>query len=411
MLCTLLLNEIEVLILHEMDNLKQYIIQRSFELFQKVRGYREHLHRNPELSYQEFETMKYVSSQLSEIGIEHIVGVGGTGVVGLIQASHHTSDMEVVALRADMDALPIQEENDVDYKSLVDGVMHACGHDVHTSVLLGVAEILFEIKEQLPFPVKLIFQPGEEKNPGGASLMIKDKVLENPTVKSIYALHVFPDLEAGKTGFKTGLYMASCDEIYITIHGKGGHGATPHQCIDPIVIGAELILNLQTIVSRKCDPKIPCVLTFGHFEALGATNVIPSKAILKGTFRTMDESWRSEALALIEKQATAIVEGNGGVLEIEISKGYPFLENDEQLTIDLKQKAIDLLGNENVEDLPIRLAAEDFSFYAQEVPACFFRIGVRNEEKGIKFGVHHPRFDIDAEALKVGMQMMCLAVI
>lgn len=399
-----------ILILHLMNDLKQYIVRRSDELFEKVRGYREHLHRYPELSYQEFETMKFVSQRLTELGIEHQTGIGGTGIVGIIRASHHSLDMESVALRADMDALPIKEENDVPYKSTVEGVMHACGHDVHTSVLLGAAEILNGIKEQLPQPVKLIFQPGEEKNPGGASLMIQDKVLENPAVKSIYALHVFPDFPVGKTGFKGGLYMASCDEIYITIHGKGGHGATPHQCIDPIVIGAELILNLQTIISRKCDPKIPCVLSFGHFEALGATNVIPSKAVLKGTFRTMNEPWRAEALQLIEKHAKAIVEGNGGQLEIEISKGYPFLENDEELTKELKQKAIGLLGEENVEDLPIRLTAEDFSFYAQEIPACFFRIGVRNDEKGITFGVHHPRFDIDANALKTGMQMMCLAV-
>lgn len=392
-----------------MSDLKQYIVQRSEELFEKVRGYREHLHRYPELSYQEFETMKFVSGRLAELGIEHQAGIGGTGVVGMIRASHHRYDRDAVGLRADMDALPIREENEVPYRSTVEGVMHACGHDVHTSVLLGAAEILNELKEQLPHPVKLIFQPGEEKNPGGASLMIRDKVLENPTVRSIYALHVFPDLPVGKTGFKGGLYMASCDEIYITIHGKGGHGATPHQCIDPIVIGAELVLNLQTIVSRKCDPKIPCVLTFGHFEALGATNVIPPKAVLKGTFRTMNEAWRAEALQLIEKHARAIVEGNGGRLEIEISKGYPFLENDEELTEELRQKAIDLLGADQVEDLPIRLTAEDFSFYAQEIPACFFRIGVRNEEKGITAGVHHPRFDIDANALKTGMQMMCLA--
>lgn len=394
-----------------MNELQQHIVKRSEELFEKVRGYREHLHRHPELSYQEFETMKFVSRQLRELGIEHQTGIGGTGVVGIIRASHHTDNTDAVALRADMDALPITEENDVPYKSIVDGVMHACGHDVHTSVLLGTAEILNEIKEQLPRPVKLIFQPGEEKNPGGASLMIRDKVLENPAVKSIYALHVFPDMPVGKTGFKGGLYMASCDEIYITIHGKGGHGATPHQCIDPIVTGAELILNLQTIVSRKCDPKVPCVLSFGHFEALGATNVIPSKAVLKGTFRTMNEAWRTEALQLIEKHAKAIVEGNGAQLELEISKGYPFLENDEELTKELKQKAINLLGENNVEDLPIRLAAEDFSYYAQEIPACFFRIGVRNEEKGIQFGVHHPRFDIDANALKTGMQMMSLAVV
>lgn len=393
-----------------MNELNQYIVKRSEELFEKVRGYREHLHRHPELSYQEFETMKFVSQRLTELGIEHQTGVGGTGIVGIIRNNKHTENQEAVALRADMDALPILEENNVSYKSTVDGVMHACGHDVHTSVLLGAAEILQELKEQLPQPVKLIFQPGEEKNPGGASLMIRDGVLKNPTVSSIYALHVFPDFPVGKTGFKGGLYMASCDEIYITIHGKGGHGATPHQCIDPIVIGAELILNLQTIVSRKCDPKIPCVLSFGHFEALGATNVIPSKAILKGTFRTMNEPWRAEALQLIEKHARAIVEGNGGQLEIEISTGYPFLENDEELTKKMKQKAVDLLGEENAVDLPIRLTAEDFSFYAQEVPACFFRIGVRNEEKGITFGVHHPRFDIDAEALKTGMQLMSLAV-
>lgn len=393
-----------------MNELKQHIVKRSEELFEKIRGYREHIHRHPELSYQEFETMKFVSDRLNELGIEHTVGVGGTGVVGIIRGAHHSLDMDVVALRADMDALPIQEENDTLYKSTIDGVMHACGHDVHTAILLGTAEILNELKDQLPQPIKLIFQPGEEKNPGGASLMIKDKVLENPTVKSIYGLHVFPDLPVGMTGFREGIYMASCDEIYITIHGKGGHGATPHQCIDPIIIGAEMLLNLQTIVSRRKDPKIPCVLTFGFFEALGATNIIPAKAVLKGTFRTMNEEWRAEGLGLIEKQARAIVEGNGGTLEIEISKGYPFLENDETLTKILKQKSIDLLGQENVEDLPIRMGSEDFSYYAQEVPACFFRIGVRNEEKGMIFGVHHARFDSDPNALKVGMQMMSLAV-
>lgn len=389
---------------------KDYIVKRSEELFPKVKATREYIHQHPELSYQEVETMKFVAGRLEELGIEYTTGVGGTGVVGIIRAAHHPENMEVIALRADMDALPILEENQVAYKSKVDGVMHACGHDVHTAVLLGAAEILVELKDQLPQPVKLIFQPGEEKNPGGASLMIRDGVLKNPTVKEIYGLHVFPDLPVGMTGFKEGLYMASCDEIYITIHGKGGHGATPHQCIDPIVIGAELLLNLQTIVSRKCDPKIPCVLTIGHFEAIGATNVIPSKAILKGTFRTLDEAWRKEGLELLEKHARAIVEGHGATLELEISKGYPFLENDVTLTRALKSKAIDLLGAEKVEDLTIRLGAEDFSFYAQEVPACFFRIGVRNEEKGITYGVHHPRFDIDPNALKIGMQMMSLAV-
>jgi amidohydrolase len=289
--------------------------------------------------------------------------------------------------------------------------MHACGHDVHTSILLGVAEILNEIKDQLPAPVKLIFQPGEEKNPGGATYMIADGVLDNPKVKSIFALHVFPDLTVGKLGFKEGLYMASCDEIYITVNGKGGHGATPHRCIDPIFIGSSIITQLQQIVSRKCDPSIPCVLSFGHFEALGATNVIPSKAILKGTFRTMNEAWRAEALELIETQVKHIAASQGATVDLEISKGYPYLENDPTLTKQLKQSAEEHFGADAIVDLPIRLTSEDFSFYSHQVPACFFRIGVRNDELGIVHGVHHPNFDIDEQSLIIGMRAMSLAAV
>jgi amidohydrolase len=383
----------------------------SSAIFDKVRSYREYMHQHPELSYQEHQTMGYIAEQLTKIGIPHETGVAGTGVVGIIRGDHHAMDMPCVGLRADIDALPIQEDNDVPYKSTVDGVMHACGHDVHSSILLGAAEILWEKRNELPQPVKLIFQPGEEKNPGGASLMIAAGCLENPKVERMYALHVFPDLEVGKVGFKEGLYMASCDEIYITIHGKGGHGATPHQAIDTILIGSEIVTSLQTIVSRQCDPKIPCVLSFGHFEALGATNIIPAKAHLKGTFRTMDEDWRADALQRIKRQAEHIAEAHGGKAEVEISKGYPFLENDPKLTQELRTKAIELLGAENVVELPIRLTAEDFSFYAQEIPTCFFRIGVRNEEKGIVYGVHHPKFDIDVNALKVGVEMMVRAVV
>ncbi|MCF8410228.1 MAG: amidohydrolase, partial [Crocinitomicaceae bacterium] len=249
----------------------------------------------------------------------------------------------------------------------------------------------------------------EEKNPGGATYMIRDKVLENPRVDKMYALHVFPDLPVGELGFHAGRYMASCDEIYITVNGKGGHGATPHQCIDPIVIGANIILQLQQLVSRKCDPKIPCVLSFGHFEALGATNIIPSKAILKGTFRTMDENWREQALKLVEQQVRDIAVAHGATVDIEISKGYPCVENDIALTNELAIKAKELIGNDKVHDLPIRLTSEDFAFYSQLVPACFFRLGVRNEEKGIVYGVHHPRFDIDSEALILGVRMMVAA--
>ena len=389
--------------------IQKIINQRSEELFEKVQSYREYIHANPELSYEEEETMKYVSSILDKIGIEHETGIGNTGIIAMIRGNQHSNETPCIGLRADLDALPIHEENEVSYKSNVDGVMHACGHDVHTSVLLGAAEILFELKNELPHPVKLIFQPGEEKNPGGATYMIEDGVMENPKIEKMFALHVFPDMEVGKVGFKEGLYMASCDEIYITINGKGGHGATPHRCIDPILIGANILSNMQQIVTRTCDPKIPCVLSFGHFEALGATNVIPSTAHLKGTFRTMNEEWRKEGLELVVNTANKIAEASGGTVDVEISKGYPYLENDPKTTRSMKTIAIENLGNDNVEDLPIRLTAEDFSFYSQKVPVCFFRLGVRNQSKGIVHGVHHPKFNIDTDALKIGVRMMTLA--
>jgi amidohydrolase len=393
-----------------MNNSLQATVERlSEEIFEKVVGYRKHIHQHPELSYQEFETMNYISKQLKTLGIPHETGVAETGIVGLIESDHHKKGEPCIALRADIDALPIQEENNTPYKSMNDGVMHACGHDVHTSVLLGAAEILMHIKDELPHPVKLIFQPGEEKNPGGASLMIKAGCLSNPQVKEMYALHVFPDMPIGNIGTKEGLYMASCDEIYIDIYGKSGHGATPHETVDSILVGAEIITSLQQIVSRKCDPKIPCVLNFGHFEGLGATNVVPSHVHIKGTFRTMNETWRAEALKQIVKQAEYIAKAHGAEAKVEISKGYPFLENDPTTTRKFVQKAQEWLGKDKVHELPIRLTAEDFSFYAQKVPTCFFRIGVRNEAKGIIHGVHNSRFDIDHEALKTGMQMMTLS--
>jgi amidohydrolase len=392
-----------------MSEITDLIREKSAHIYAKVKGYREYIHQFPELSYQEVETMKYVSKVLTGLAISHQAEVGKTGVVAIIRNDKHSLDAPCIGLRSDLDALPIQEENEIPFKSSIDGVMHACGHDVHTAILLGVAEVLNEMKDLLPLPVKLIFQPGEEKNPGGATLMIADGVLRNPEVKEMYALHVFPDMPVGKVGFKEGLYMASCDEIYVTINGKGGHGATPNQCIDPIIIGANIVTQLQQIVSRKCDPKTPCVLSFGHFEAIGATNIIPSKAILKGTFRTMNEEWRAEALKLIEFQIKHIVESQGGTVDIEISKGYPYLENDPEVTSRLKMKAQEYLGIDKVEDMPIRLTSEDFAFYSQEIPVCFFRLGVRNEDKGIIYGVHHPKFNIDDNALKIGVEMMALA--
>ncbi len=389
--------------------IQAYIREKSVELLDKINSYREHLHAHPELSFEEFETSNFVSSKLTELGVTN-QKIGNTGVVGLIMGDHHSLNDTFIGLRADLDALPIQEENNVPYKSIIEGKMHACGHDVHTSVLLGAAEILLAIRNELPNPIKLIFQPGEEKNPGGASILIQEGILKNPTVSKMYALHVFPEMETGKIGFKEGIYMASCDEIYMTINGKGGHGAMPHQCIDPIMIGANIVSSLQQIVSRSCDPKTPCVLSFGHFEGLGATNVIPSKVYLKGTFRTMDETWREKALELIKQQATSIANTFGGTIDVEISRGYPCLFNNEELTQKLKHKSELFLGRNQVEDLPIRLTSEDFAFYSQEIPVCFVRLGVGNIEKGITFGVHHPRFDIDKNALIIGMQTLCLAV-
>lgn len=391
------------------NDLHARITRRSEELFGKVRAYREHMHRYPELSYQEVETMAYVARQLDTLGIPYTKEVAGTGITAVIRASHHAETASCFGLRSELDALPIEEATGVPYASEHKGVMHACGHDVHTAILLGAAEVLWEIREELPHPVKLFFQPGEEKNPGGASLMIAAGALQNPPVHEMAALHVFPEMETGKLGFREGLYMASCDEIYLTIHGKGGHGATPHQTIDPIIIGAELLLGLQQIVSRYCDPKIPCVLSFGHFEALGATNVIPQKAVIKGTFRTMDESWRARALELIERHVHHVTTMHGATADLEISKGYPFLENDPALTARVRKLAETHFGEAQVETLPIRLTSEDFSFFAQEIPVCFFRLGVRNEAAGIVHGVHHPQFNIDDRALITGIQAMSLA--
>jgi amidohydrolase len=388
----------------------QFIRQKSVDLFEKVKGYREHMHMYPELSYQEFETMEYVSQCLTKLGIEHEKGIGKTGIVAIIRGDHHSSSDACIGLRADLDALPIVEETDLPFQSKNNGVMHACGHDVHTSILLGAAEIIFEQRNNLKSPVKLIFQPGEEKNPGGATLMIADGVLHNPNVTEMYALHVFPEMKTGNVGFRDGVYMASSDEIYITIHGKGGHGATPHQCIDPIMIGANLLVQLQQVVSRKCNPTIPSVLTFGHFEAIGATNIIPSTAIIKGTFRTMNENWRAEALSLVESQTKEICASMGATVTVEISKGYPYLENNPIVTSRVRNKATQILGNQHVEDLPIRMTSEDFAFYSQEIPVCFLRLGVRNEDKGIVYGVHHPKFNIDENALITGMQVMASSV-
>jgi amidohydrolase len=384
---------------------------RINEIFEKVKGYREYLHANPELSFQEFNTMNFVSEQLTKIGILHERNVAGTGVVGIIRSDHHADDQVCIGLRADLDALPILEANELSYKSKVEGVMHACGHDVHTSVLLGVAELLFEMKDELPNPIKLIFQPGEEMNPGGASLMIEAGVLENPKVSRIFGLHVFPELPAGKVGLKEGLYMASSDEIHLRIQGVGGHGALPEKCVNPLMMGAEFVLIAQALIAESAPAEIPTVLSFGRFEAMGSTNVIPSSAEIKGTFRTMNEDWRMNAHENLEKLAETISLKHKGNIELKISKGYPFLVNSNELTTTLKAVLQNVLGDENVVDLPIRMTAEDFAFYSQKIPVCFFRLGTGFSDGRENYSVHHPNFDVDPASLKTGILSMVLAAL
>jgi hippurate hydrolase len=364
---------------------------------------RHHLHANPELSYKEFETSAFVQKKLTEFGIAFEVKAT-TGVVGLIKGKN--PDKKIVALRADMDALPITEENDVGYKSKNVGVMHACGHDVHTTCLLGAAKILNELKDEWEGTVKLIFQPGEEKNPGGASLLIAEGVLENPKPEKIFALHVHPGLEVGKLSFRNGMVMASADEIYISIKSKGGHAAAPQFTADTILIASHLIVSLQQIVSRNNNPFNPSVLSITSFQGGNTTNVIPSEVKLMGTFRAMDEGWRFKAHELIKKQTLELVAAMGAEATIHIDVGYPFVLNDEVLGNATRKKAAEYIGATNVEETELRMGAEDFAYYSHQIPACFFRLGAGNKAKGISSGVHTPTFNIDESAIEIGMGMM-----
>jgi amidohydrolase len=369
-----------------------------------VIGMRRHIHAAPELSYQEVNTARYVANRLNAMGIVCTEGIAGTGVVAEVRGKN--PDKKLVALRADMDALPIQEANDVPYKSTHPGVMHACGHDAHTASLLGTAFILHDIKDQFEGTVRLIFQPGEEKNPGGASYMIEAGVLTNPVPSSIIGQHVFPLLPVGKIGFREGMYMASSDELYLNVIGKGGHGAAPDLAIDPVVIASHIIIALQQIISRNASPRQPTVLTFGKIHGEGATNIIPDKVTIAGTFRAMNETWRREGLAKIRKMAEQIAEGMGGHCEVEISHGYPYLENNPELTRRIRQAAEAYVGKENVVELDLTLGSEDFAYYSQVIPASFYRLGTRNEEKGITSFLHTPTFDIDENALAIGPGLM-----
>ncbi|MBN9298974.1 MAG: amidohydrolase [Filimonas sp.] len=383
--------------------LKEKIQAQAAKYSSEFIDIRRHLHANPELSYQEFKTAEFVQSKLKEWGIPFEIKAT-TGILGIIKGKN--PDSRVIALRGDMDALPILEENEVPYKSQNAGVMHACGHDVHTTCLLGAAKILNELKDEWEGTVKLIFQPGEERNPGGASYMIKEGVLENPRPQGIIGLHVHPGLELGKLSFRKGRVMASADELYITIRSKGGHAAAPHLTADTILIASHLIVSLQQIISRNNNPTSPSVLSICSFQGGHTTNVIPSEVKLMGTFRAMDEAWRFKAHELIRKQTIGLVESMGAEVDLHIDVGYPTVDNDPVFTEEAWRKADEYMGKENVLETELRMGAEDFGYYTQVIPGCFFRLGVRNEEKGIVHNVHTPKFDIDERAIEIGMGNM-----
>lgn len=364
---------------------------------------RRHLHANPELSFHEYQTSAFIKELLDKIGISW-KSMADTGLVGIIEGEKKSD--KVIALRADMDALPITEANDVEYKSKNDGIMHACGHDVHTSSLLGVAALLQSMKKNFGGTVKLIFQPAEEKLPGGASLMIKEGVLTNPEPSAVIGQHVMPSLPAGKIALRKGKHMASMDELFVTVKGKGGHGAQPNQNIDPVLITAHIIVALQQVVSRMSNPYMPTVLSLGKQIASGSINVIPDEVYMEGTFRTMDEKWRDEAHIRIKKMAEGIAESMGGTCEFKIVRGYPFLVNEEMLAQQVNDFAIEYLGKENVEEADIWMAAEDFAYYSQATDACFYLLGVGNKEKGISSSLHTPTFNVDESAIKTSVGLM-----
>lgn len=368
---------------------------------------RNHLHSYPELSFEEHNTSKFITQQLLSIGINTVQNIGNTGIVALITGKN--PNQKCVALRADIDALPIQEENEVHYKSKNAGIMHACGHDVHTTCLLGAARLLYENRDKFEGTIKLIFQPGEEKSPGGASILIKEGVLENPKVECIAGLHVAPDLKVGTAGFKPGPYMASADEIHLTIKGKSGHAAMPHLAVDVITASASFITQIQTLLQRKKNPLQPFVLSFGKIQGGETTNVIPESVHILGTFRTFDEAWRASVKTHIETVCADVCQQYGATFELQIPPGYPCLINEPQLTTMVQKSAETLLGNENVIDLPARMSSEDFSFYAQSIPATFFRLGTQNDSEATAHSVHSSRFDIAPEALKIGTLLMANA--
>ena len=380
-------------------------------IFPKIVAIRRHIHQHPELSFQEYETSAYIQQQLGDLGIPFEI-VAQTGVVAVLTGQKSASD-DIVVLRADIDALPIDEQNDVGYKSKNSGVMHACGHDFHTANLLGAASILNDYKTEFSGKIILLFQPAEEKIPGGAIQVLESGILESfgGTIKAVLGLHVSPRVSVGKVGLRSGRFMASSDEFYFTIKGRGGHAAEPHRAVDPIMIGAQLLTTLQQVVSRKANPDVPSVLTFGRFIGDGAANVIPEEVKLAGTFRTMDEVWRKEALEMVAEIAATLPVSLGAKVEVEVRHGYPALYNDPALTQKVKTIIAETMGNSVPQDLEIWMAAEDFAYYSYRYPALFMLIGTNNDDSATQYGLHNPQFNLDEKAFETSIAVLVNAAI
>lgn len=383
-------------------SLQGKIASLTESLFEEVVSWRRHLHQNPELAFQEFETAKFVSKILTKYNIEHQTGIAKTGIVALIKGKN--PDSKCIALRADLDALPIHESNTHDFVSKNEGIMHACGHDYHTATLLGAGVILNALKNDFEGTIKLIFQPSEEKMPGGAKVMIDEGVLENPKVDLILGQHVTPEVQTGKVGVRAGEFMASADELYLTVKGKGGHAAFPELLNDPVITAAHILTSLQQVISRKRNPFIPAVLSFGVLEAKGATNIIPNEVKIAGTLRAMDEKWRYEAHTWVKEIAENTAKSLGCTCDVNIVVGYPCLKNDEDLTQKATVLAQEILGKENIFEIEKRMGAEDFAYYSQQIPACFFRVGT-GSSLATKNGLHTTNFDIDEEAIKTSLKL------
>lgn len=380
------------------------------EILPGVIADRRHLHENPELAFEEIETAKFVAERLEQLGLEDLrTGVGGTGVTALIKGGK--GEGKVIMLRADMDALPILEENDVDYKSKVDGKMHACGHDAHTAMLLGVARVLMDRRDEFAGTVKVLFQPAEEVPPGGAIEMIKDGALENPRVDACIGLHVAADIPAGKIGVRSGPGSAGSDRFRAVIQGKGGHAARPQSTIDPVVIASQAVLALQALVSRETDPMEAAVISTTALLAGHAFNVIPDTAELRGTVRTLSPEVRDHLAKRVPEVIEGISKAMGAEAEVEFTLGYPGIVNDPEISRIVEEAATETLGEDAVIENELSMGGEDFSYFSLERPGCFFRAGTKNEERGIVWGHHHPKFDLEEEGFVAGMTTMAASVV